>query len=262
MDEFYKNSLDSLTQVARGAIYNASVVHRFGGAVVGTDYAPVTDLLAYRTPQVGAATALRIKAGGNAADSAGGSGARSVKLTGIDASGELITETLVTAGASASANSTTVFMRLFDAEVETSGTYGTQVAGSHVGNIYIENAAGTQDWALIPLNSFPAAHTNICPYTIPKHYTGYIENVSIYVEGAKFADVILLQRPNILQTSAPYSAIQRLQEWAGISNAVYENFPIPKRFPELTDIGLLAKVSQGTGTVMVQFDLLLLRNEF
>jgi hypothetical protein len=69
MDEFYKNSLDALTQVARGAIYNASVVHRFGGAVVGTDYAPVTDLLAYRTPQVGAATALRIKAGGNAADS-------------------------------------------------------------------------------------------------------------------------------------------------------------------------------------------------
>ena len=150
MDQFYKNSLDPLIQVSRGSIFNATSIYRMGTGLVATEYVPIADVLAYRTPQAGSATALRIKAGGNAADDAAGAGARSVRLTGLSATGAVVSETLATAGASASAATTQTFIRLFDAEVIDSGTYGTQSVGSHVGDIVIENASGGTDWAKIP----------------------------------------------------------------------------------------------------------------
>jgi len=138
MDQMFKNKLDWGIQVARGNILNAEVTHRFGMATVGTTFVPIADGLAYRTPQAGSATALRIKAGGNANDTAAGTGARSVRLTGLNATGVVVSETIATAGASASAATTATFIRLFDAEVVDSGTYGTQDAGSHAADIVID----------------------------------------------------------------------------------------------------------------------------
>lgn len=261
MDQLYKNKLDWGVQVARGNILNAEVVHIYGLANVGTVFTPIADGLNYRTPQPAAATALRIKAGGNAADTALGAGARSVKLTGINATGQRIEETLATAGASASAPTSAQFVRLFKAEVMTSGTYGTQATGSHVGNIVIENAAGGTNWATIPVNGFPTSTTSIGSYTIPKNYTGFIEGISIAVEGAKLVDVLMLQRQGVLDTAAPYHPVQRVQEWIGIADTLVDTFTMPLIFPELTDIGMLGKVSNGTGNITVQMDILLLKNE-
>lgn len=261
MDQLFKNKLDWGVQVARGNILNAEVTHRFGMATVGTDLVPLSDILAYRTPQVSAATALRIKAGGNANDTAGGTGARSVRITGLNATGDVIQETIATAGASASAATSAQFIRLFDAEVAESGTYGTQTAGSHAGDIVIENAAGGTDWAKIPINGFPTANTSNVSYTVPRGYTAFIEGTSIAIEGAKLVDVLMLSRGGVLDTAAPYQPIKRVQEWIGIDTNYTDTFTMPLQFPELTDIGMLAKVSNGTASVMVQMDILLLRNE-
>ena len=261
MDQLFKNKLDWGVQVARGNILNAEVTHRFGMATVGTDLVPVSDLLVYRTPQVAGATALRIKAGGNANDTAAGSGARSVRLTGLNATGDVVSEVVATAGASASAATSAQFIRLFDAEVVDSGTYGTQAAGSHAGDILIENAAGGTDWAKIPVNGFPTANTSNVSYTIPRGYTGFIEGVSIAIEGAKLVDILMLSRGGVLDTAAPYEPIKRVQEFIGIDTNYTDTFTMPLHFPELTDIGMLGKVSNGTASIMVQMDILLLRNE-
>ena len=261
MDQLFKNKLDWGVQVARGNILNATVTHRYGLANVGTSFVPIADSLAYRTPQAGAATALRIAAGGNAADTAAGAGARSVRLTGLNADGDIITETLATAGASASTATTAQFIRLFHAEVMTSGTYGTQAAGSHVGNIVIENAAGGTTWATIPVNGFPTSNTSIGSYTIPRTYTGFIEGISIAVEGAKLVDVLMLARNGVLDTAAPYQPIRRVAEWIGVENNLIDTFTMPLAFEELTDVGMLGKVSNGTGNITVQMDILLLKNE-
>jgi len=261
MDQLYKNKLDWGVQVARGNILNATVTHLFGLANVGTSFVPIADALAYRTPQAGSATALRIAAGGNAADTAAGAGARSVRLTGLNASGDVVSETLATAGASASAATTATFIRLFHAEVMTSGTYGTQSAGSHVGNINIENAAGGTTWATIPVNGFPTSNTSIGSYTIPRSYTGFVEGISIAVEGAKLVDVLMLSRSSVLETAAPYKPVKRVAEWIGIANTLVDTFTMPLAFEELTDVGLLGKVSNGTGNITIQMDILLLKNE-
>jgi hypothetical protein len=43
MDQFYKNSLDPMTQVSRGAILNATSVYRMGVATVATSNVTITD---------------------------------------------------------------------------------------------------------------------------------------------------------------------------------------------------------------------------
>lgn len=240
----------------------AHVHHQFGRNVAcPTTYVPVTDNGVYRTPQPAAATQLRIKAGGNAADTANGAGARSVRLWGLNASGDEVTETLATAGASASAATTNSFIRLYQAEVYTSGTYGTQAAGSHAGNITIENAAGGTDWAQIQLNGFPSGTTGIGSITVPRNHVGLVSSIQINVDQTKTTDVLILKREGILQSAAPYKPIQKVQEFLGVARSISITFEMPLLFPELTDLGVLAKVSNGTGAVSVDMEVLMLQAE-
>lgn len=257
-----KNSLPWSHHLSMGNMYQAHVHHQFGRNVaVGTSYLPVSDNGIYRTPQAGAATRLRVKAGGNAGDTAGGAGARSVKIYGLNATGDEVTEIIATAGASASASTTQSFIRLYLVEVHESGTYGTQAAGSHIGNITIENAAGTEDWAQIQLNGFPSGTTGIGTVSVPRNHSGLVTSININPEGAKTLDVIILKREGILQAAAPYKPITKLQEFIGLTQSVSITFDMPLRFHELTDIGVLAKVSSGTGAISIDMEVILLEAE-
>ena len=262
MDIRQKTSLPWGHHVSRGNMYQAHVHHQFGRNIAcPTTYAPVTDNGFYRTPQLAAATRLRIKAGGNAADTANGAGARSVRLWGLNASGDEVVETLATAGSSASASTTNSFIRLYQAEVYGSGTYGTQAAGSHAGNITIENAAGTEDWAQIQLNGFPSGTTGIGSITVPRNHVGLVSSIQINVDQTKTTDILILKREGILQSSAPYRPIQKMQEFVGVSRSISVQFDVPLKFPQLTDLGVLAKVSNGTGAVSVDIEVLMLEAE-
>lgn len=262
MDVRQKTSLPWSHHIARENMFQAHIHHQFGRNIsCPTTYVPVTDIGVYRTPQAGAAMALRIKAGGNAADTAAGLGARSVRLYGLNALGDEVEEVLATAGASASAATTNSFIRLYLAEVEDSGTYGTQAAGSHVANITIENAAGTEDWAQIQLNGFPSASTGIGSITVPRNHVGLLTSVQINVDGTKTTDILILKREGILQSSAPYKPIKKIQELLGVNRSILITFDVPIKFPELTDIGLLAKVSNGTGAVSVDMEVIMLEAE-
>lgn len=262
MDIRYKNSLPWSAHVSRGNMLHAHVHHQFGrNLACPTTYVPVSDAGIYRTPQPAGATALRIKAGGNAADTAAGSGARSIKLYGLNAQGDEITEVIATAGTSASQATTQTFIRLYLAEVYESGTYGTQAAGSHAASIVIENAAGTEDWASILLNGFPSSSSAIGSITVPRNHVGLVTSFSISVDQTKSTDILILQRSGILDAAAPYQPIKKVQEFVGVSASSAIRFDMPIRFPELTDVGVLAKVSNGTGAVSVDMEILMLEAE-
>ena len=243
-------------------MFQAHIHHQFGRNIAcPTTYVPVSDIGVYRTPQPASAVQLRIKAGGNAADTANGAGARSVKLWGLNASGDEVTEIIATAGASASAATTNSFIRLYLAEVYESGTYGTQAAGSHAGNITIENAAGNEDWAQIQLNGFPSASTGIGSIAVPRNHVGLLTSAQINVDGTKTTDILILKREGIMQSSAPYQPIKKIQELLGINQSIVITFDVPIKFPELTDMGVLAKVSNGTGAVSVDMEVIMLEAE-
>jgi|AACY02.2.fsa_nt_gi hypothetical protein len=259
-----KNSLPWGAHLARGNMRLAHIHHQFGRNIAcGSSYVPVSDNGVYMTPQATAPVQLRVKAGGNANDTADGSGARSVKLWGINALGDEVTEVISTAGASASDATTNSFIRLYHVEVYQSGTYGTQAVGSHSGNIVIEDSSGNDDWAEILLNGFPSAATCIGSMTIPRNHVGLISSVKICADtkGNKVMDVLLMQRSGILETSAPYQPIKKIQEFIGVDGAIEMNFDVPFRLAELTDIGVLAKSSTGTNAISVDMEVIILEAE-
>lgn len=240
-----------------GDVEGWSVVHKFGhNQAVGTTYAPITYGSLYPTPQVSAATALRVKAG-NAADTADGAGARKVMLYGIDETGAEVSEELTTAGASASSPTSATFLRLFRAFVSESGTYASASAGSHAAAITIENAAGTEDWATIALEGFPRGQSYIGAYTVPLGKTAYLMSAHASTDSTKVTDLILFFRPNILQTSAPYSAMRAQRDVhvgpRGFADILLDAPMGP--YAALTDIGFMGKVDSGTAEVDVNFEI-------
>lgn len=249
-------------RLAAGQLNGISVVHKFGANVaVGTSYVPIARGGVYQTPQAASATTLRIKAGGEANDTAAGSGAREVTLIGIDETGAEVTEALATNGASASSTTTATFMRLYRAYVSASGTYGTQSAGSHAGDIVIENGAGGTDWLTIDSTDFPKGQSEVAAYTIPAGKTGYITELIITTDAAKSTDLVLFTRENILQAAAPYDAMRIKQEFIGVAGVYTINHEAPLGpYLENTDIGFLGKVSVGTGAVEINFEIVLVDN--
>ena len=247
----FPSSLDISRNIARGM----RTVRTFGRNVaVSSTFVPVARGGNYRTPQVGSVTALRIKAGGNADDTATGTGARAVTLVGLNAAGDVITETLATAGASASAPTTQTFLRLTDAFVSASGTYATQSAGSHAAAITIENAAGVTDWAVLADTDIARADAEVGVYTVPRERALYITNAQLQVDASNKSNAIMFRRSGILQTAAPYDAMLLIEEFPEVSGAIDFTYNPPLRIPELTDVGFMAKSSSGTISVSVMFE--------
>lgn len=246
-------------EVVKGNVPGSTVVHKFGtNPAIGTSFVPISIGGIYRTPQVAGATTLRIKAG-DANDAAGGSGARLIELQGLDETGALVTEQVPTAGAAAGAPSTTTFIRLFRAFIAESGTYATQSAGSHAADIVIENGAGTEDWLTIAVAGFPRAQSQVGVYSVPLGKTAYLNSFFFSIDSSKLADVVLFKREGILETVAPYSAMRMQQEFNGLIRPFDFVPKIPAGpFPELTDVGFMAKVSLTTGAISVDFELLLI----
>lgn len=253
----------SWLDISRGLMSGITSVKKFGrNPVVGTSFVPITMGGSYEVPQSGSATTLRIKAGGNANDTAAGSGAREITVVGLDGSFEELTETIATAGASASSATTGTFTRLLRMYVSASGTYATAVAGSHSGDIVIENGAGGTDWGTIDSTDFPKGQSEIGAYSIPAGTTGYVKLRNLSVDSGKTIDLVFFSRTRIDQTSAPYDAMRAQSVVSGVSGGSIEVFgetDIPfGPYAGPTDLGFMAKVSSGTASVSVEFEIFIL----
>ena len=232
------------------------VMQKFGRYdSVGTTFVPVAIGGIYRTLQAAGATALRVKAGGNANDTAAGTGAREITLVGLDENFAAVTETLATAGASASLATTATFTRLYRAWVSKSGTYASATAGSHSGDIVIEDSGGTQDWGTISSTSFPRGQTEIGAYTIPAGKTGYVPYATVSVDSTKSSDLLFFQRTGAGAAAVPYDAMRVVFELGGVSNdrTIKPRYPYGP-FVGPCDLGFMAKVASGTAAVVVDFE--------
>ena len=246
----YPTGLD----IARGIVTGARAVRQYGrNTAVGANFVPISRGGVYRTPQVGAEQALRIRAGGNANDSASGSGAREITLVGLDATGEPITDTIATNGTSASAASSKQFLRLTDAFVSKSGTYATQTALSHAATINIEDGAGNL-WAVIQDTDIPRGDTEIGAYSVPVNRSLYISHIRLQSDLANKTNLVMFKRSGILQTSAPYDGMQLIAEFPALSGVQVITYDPPIRIEQLSDVGFLGKSGSGTIDVSVGFD--------
>ena len=248
----YRSGFD----IARGLAQGCVAHHVYGRHVdIGSSPTPVTRSGYYRTPQANAPVHLRIKSGGNANDTAAGTGGRAVTFIGIGVDGSLITETVATAGTSASAATTQHFIRLRDAYVSASGTYATQTAGSHASTINIENTGGNL-WATIADGTLGRGNMEQAVFTTPRDRAALVTNLFISSNADKKANIVFYQRSGILQTAAPYDVMQLINEFPQSAGLFDLRFDPPLYFPPLTDFGFLASVAASTVDVSVAFDVI------
>ena len=157
---------DFFFEVSQGNIAGYSAVIKFGENLdVDTaeeDLWSAGGSLAYLT----SAENFRIQAGGNAADTAAGTGAREVHITFLDANYAQVTETLATAGASASTSTAVTGLRVLRVAC---GACGSNE--SNVGDITIEAVTATTTQALVPAADGQSQQLH---YTIPAGKTGYV----------------------------------------------------------------------------------------
>ena len=239
-------------RVARGRNANRQFgkVHKFGkNTAIGTGFVEVWDGGTHTWPT--AAAAVRVQAGGNAADDIAGAGARKIQIEGLDENWEEAEEVIELAGASQSSATTTTFIRVFRAYVSEVGTYH----GSNTGAITIEDASANVH-AYIEAG---AGQTQMTQYTTPINTVSSMSRLAFTIDTGKTVDVRMYQNTNANDVSAGYTGAKRLiHEWVGLKDLVFrDRLDANITFNGATDIWFEAKVSVGTASISIDYDLVI-----
>jgi len=176
------------------------------------------------------AQTVRVKAGGNGADTLAGAGARTIMVQGLDENWEEAYEVIELAGTAASASTTTKFIRQFRSFVMEVGTYG----GSNVGIITIETSDGNYVTSCMEAG---VSQTQQMALTIPKGQAFVAYTFDVSIDSNKSGTFRVYMRPNANNTTnfSPFRKVYTLSGIAGGATSVI-NIKIPLYFPEYTDV--------------------------
>jgi len=246
-----------LLEVAMGNVPNAKLVHKFGRhSDVTTSIEPVSLSGNYRTPTT--ATQLEVVST-DVDDTAGGTGARKILIQGLNSTWQEET-TIVNLNGTTPVTIPVNYTRVYRAYITESGTYASQTAGSHQGTLTIEEVGTGNDWAIINIdNGFALGQTQIGAYSIEKGCTGYLMTKFINTDTVRTATGYFFQRQGINETTAPYDTMRLVEQEDGITGSLtVKPQGVIRVFPELTDIGFMARTTQGTAAMSVDFEMLLI----
>ncbi len=201
-----------------------------------------------------AAETVRIAAGGDANDTAAGTGGREVTIQGLDADFREVEAVLATAGASASAATTQTFLRINRAFVSENGTYHE----ANVGDIAIEGVTSGNTYAVLRAGK---GQSQLGFYTVPAGKTAVMDDFTVGVNrsggAATNVDVDFMQTQN-LDTGF---ASERLFITKGGSLGESSPSPTVFVFPEKTDIEAICRFCSANNTaVSVRWQIVLYDN--
>lgn len=249
-------SFPSPLDIAKDGARGWNSFFKYGHATVGTSFLPIVSGEAVQLPQPSGAQQLKAVSTSND-DGAAGPGARSILLRGLNSEGLEISEVIALDGTTVTALTTQAFWRLNFCDVVDSGTYGTALTGSHVGDIAVSDGSENQ-WAIIDGNGYPHSRWQSSWYTVPKGYIALSAGFVVSVDANKLADFKILARPNALDDTVTYTPMAELIELTGIQIPFSQsiNYPVGP-FPELTDIGAIGRVQSQTGKLSFGVEFLL-----
>lgn len=239
------------------AVKPISVIHKFGRRVdVSTSYQALCYGADYHMPT--AATAVEAVSDDNIQDKAGGTGALTVTVVGLDENWAEASETLTMNGTTASTASTTTFLRVFRAYIATSGAYATATQASSTGQITVRAESAGTTFAIIDKTKYPQGQSEIAAYTVPANKKAFITSIAATVETSKPAELILMQRQNADTIAAPFSPARLVQHWPGLQ-APFSLKPITPLgpFPAKTDLWFMGTVASTAADMAVDFEIIL-----
>lgn len=246
--------------LGRGKVSGCTSERKFGAsATVGTTQVEIHSL-GGNLPWLATATAVRVAAG-NAADTAAGAGARLVTVIGVNNAFELTSSSMITDGITASLPSAEEYRRVFRTFVDKCGTDKTAVLGTYgnnVGNVVIENAAGTQNLAQVDAG---LGQSLIGSFTVPKGYHVVVYGADLRVQSTRSCTFTMWQQRDAHLTVAPFEPAKVVDRWRDIATDTPVEFRTPLYFPEYTDVWFTGLASVATTDVSVNFDYVLVLNE-
>jgi hypothetical protein len=184
------------------------------------------------------------------ADSAAGTGARTVEIQGLDANHNLVYETLTVGGGAG----TQEFLRVFRAKVVTAGT-----SGINEGTISITSSDTSTELAQIGVdgsgsNAAGRGQTFMALYTVPAGKTAYLTQWTVGC-GKQNTDAVatFLARPE--------GGAWNAKDIITVSATTYaKDYKIPLQFTEKTDIEVRAYSTTNNSLVSSTFNLILIDN--
>ena len=230
-----------------------SITHKFGrNSTIGTSFEAISLTGDYQMPST--AQALEIVSS-DANDTSAGSGARSVTVEGLDASFSEISQDVILNGTTAVAL-TTDMARINRAFVKESGTYASVTAGSHAGDITVQESGGGTGWALLSAADYPRGQSELGAYSVPVGKSAMVRIVTVSVDNNKAANVMLLKREGSNVASAPYLPARIVFELGGITGESILSTVAPfGPFEGPCDLYFLARVTSGSAEVDIDFEI-------
>jgi hypothetical protein len=177
-----------------------------------------------------------------------GSGARTLRIQGLDGSYNFAEETVNLNGTS-TVTTTQTFLRVFRMSVETAGSFG-----NNEGTITVTYTGGVDVAATI---SEGRGQTLMCLYTIPANYTGYLLSMNISSGKDQEMQFKFIQRDNSI-TNAAFQTKQFLDVRGGQTTVIFNAINV---IPQKSDIYISGKASS-TSSSSASFDLLLVQDGY
>ena len=181
-------------------------------------------------------------------DDVAGTGARTLRIQGLDGSYNLAEETIDMDGTT-TVTTTQEFLRVFRMSVETAGS-----SGNNEGTITATYTGGSDVAATITAGN---GQTLMTLYTIPAGYTGYLLSINIASGKDQEMQFKFIQRDNSVANAA-FQTKQFLNVRGGQTTVIFNAINV---IPQKSDIYVSA-ISSSTSSASASFDLLLVQDGY
>jgi len=184
----------------------------------------------------------------NVNDDVAGTGARTLRIQGLDGSYNFAEETVDMDGTT-TVTTTQTFLRVFRMSVETAGS-----SGNNEGTITVTYTGGSDVAATISAGN---GQTLMALYTIPAGYTGYLLSMNISSGKDQEMNFKFIQRDNSVANAA-FQTKQFLDVRGGQTTVIFNAINV---ISEKSDIYVSGKGSS-TSSASASFDLLLVQDGY
>jgi hypothetical protein len=184
----------------------------------------------------------------NTNDDVAGTGARTLKIQGLDGSYNLAEETVDMDGTT-TVTTTQTFLRVFRMSVETAGS-----TGNNEGTITVTYTGGSDVAATVTAGN---GQTLMTLYTIPAGYTGYLLSMNISSGKDQEMQFKFIQKDNSVANAA-FQTKQFLDVRGGQTTVIFNAINV---IPQKSDIYVSGKASS-TSSASASFDLLLVQDGY
>lgn len=224
---------------------NGQYIRRFGiNSAVGTSYAVIDETGAAKPYMP--STPLKFEAlSSSANDTAAGSGAHTILVTGIDSNWNLLSETITLNGLTP-VQSVNTYYRVTKVEVMAVGSYG----GTNAGTITVRGTGGGTTFVIVSPSYGQSFSSHFC---VPAGFYGAIAGANLSTDSGKIVDIQVRSRDNANNTASNFHPDQIAQYFAGVTGTNHYDYTLPILVSPYTDVYITGKTASGTAVVSVEY---------